>query len=75
MSRKLLVEELLATIRPAMQADGGDVQLVAIQDGVVSVRLKGMCLCCPSASLTLRHGIERTLRDRLGWVAAVIRVP
>jgi Fe-S cluster biogenesis protein NfuA len=73
MSRESLVEELLAAIRPAMQADGGDVQLVAIQDGVVSVRLE-MCLYCPSASLTLKHGIESTLRDRLSWVTAVIRV-
>ena len=74
MSREALVEEVLATVRPAMQADGGDVQLVSIQDGVVSVRLKGMCLCCPSASLTLKHGIEGSLRSRLGWVRAVVRV-
>jgi Fe-S cluster biogenesis protein NfuA len=74
MNRETLVEEILASIRPAMQADGGDVQLVAVQDGVVSVRLRGMCLCCPSASLTLKHGIERTLRDRLDWVTGVIRV-
>jgi Fe-S cluster biogenesis protein NfuA len=58
------VECALATIRPAMQADGGDVELVTVEDGVVSVRLKGACLGCPSASLTMRTGIERTIRGR-----------
>jgi Fe-S cluster biogenesis protein NfuA len=75
MSPEGLVEGVLTTIRPAMQADGGDVQLVDVQNGVVSVRLKGMCLHCPSSSLTMKHGIERSLRAQLDWVTDVIRVP
>jgi Fe-S cluster biogenesis protein NfuA len=75
MTPKLCVEQLLDTIRPAMQADGGDVQLVSVDGGTVSVRLKGMCLFCPSASLTLKEGIERTLRDQLQWITSVVRVP
>ncbi len=75
MSYEAAVEELLDTIRPAMQADGGDVELVSIEGGTVSVRLKGMCLLCPSASLTLKDGIERTLRGHLCWVGKVVRVP
>jgi Fe-S cluster biogenesis protein NfuA len=66
---------VLETLRPAMQADGGDVELVSLEDGVVSVRLKGMCLLCPSADMTLTRGIERTLRLHFPWLTAVRRVP
>ena len=75
MSHESSVEELLHTVRPAMQADGGDVELISVEDGTVSVRLKGMCLLCPSASLTLKNGIEQTLRNHLCWVKSVVRVP
>jgi len=68
------VERALTIIRPAMRADGGDVELVAVHGGVVSIRLKGACLCCPSAGLTLKLGIERTIRGALPWVTAVVRV-
>ena len=58
------VEKVLEQIRPALQADGGDVQLVAVtEDGVVQVRLKGACAGCPMATLTLKNGIERRLRE------------
>ncbi len=69
------VQQVLERMRPAMQADGGDVDLVAVEGGVVSVRLRGTCLACPSASMTIREGIERTLRQTLPWVTAVARVP
>jgi Fe-S cluster biogenesis protein NfuA len=69
------VTEALGRLRPAMQADGGDVDLVAIEGGTVKVRLRGTCLACPSASLTLRHGIERALKEQLPWVADVVRIP
>ncbi len=60
-----------------MQVDGGDVDLVAVAEeiGVVSVRLQGTCLHCPSASLTLKAGIEQTLKTQLPWVTEVVRVP
>ena len=54
-------------IRPAVQDDGGDVELVSVeQDGLVRIRLHGACVGCPSAHLTLHHGIERALRAELG---------
>ena len=57
------VEEALGRIRPMLQADGGDVQLVDVDDnGVVKVRLKGACGGCPMATVTLKMGIERSLK-------------
>lgn len=73
-TRAKLVQEVLDLLRPAMRADGGDVELVEIVDGVVRVRLCGTCIACPSKNLTLKHGIERTLRARLPWVTEVVRV-
>lgn len=70
----LEVEEVLKSLRPAMEADGGGVILVAVENGRVDVRLKGMCLDCPSAPLTMKLGIERTLKQRLPWVLEVRRV-
>ena len=58
------VEEAIDKIRHVLQADGGDVELVNITDeGVVEVRLKGACDGCPMATLTIKNGIERTLKD------------
>ncbi|NLW09614.1 MAG: NifU family protein [Firmicutes bacterium] len=66
------VEKVLEQIRPALQADGGDVQLVAVtEDGVVQVRLKGACAGCPMATLTLKNGIERRLREEIPEVKRV----
>jgi len=70
----LAVEEVLNTLRPAMQADGGDVELVSIEQCVVAVRLKGTCLFCPSASLTLSRGIESTLKARFSEIEKVVSV-
>lgn len=68
------VSETLNRLRPAMNADGGDVELVCIKDGIVSIRFKGTCLVCPSASLTLSEGIERALKESISWVVRVVRV-
>lgn len=66
------VEETLDTVRPALQADGGNVELVDVtDDGVVSVRLTGACAGCPMSTMTLKMGIERTLRDRVPEVKRV----
>lgn len=67
------VEKVLRELRPAMEADAGGVDLVAIEGGCVVVRLKGTCLVCPSVKLTMKLGIERTLRERLSWVKEVRR--
>jgi Fe-S cluster biogenesis protein NfuA len=66
------VEQALAKIRPALQADGGDVELVDVgQDGTVKVRLKGACGGCPMSQLTLKMGIERILKKEVPEVTAV----
>lgn len=57
-----------------MEADGGGVELVSVLEGVVAVRLKGTCLMCPSAGMTLSLGIERTLKERFPSIEKVIRV-
>jgi len=65
------VEEVLKSIRPALQADGGDVELVDVVGGVVKVRLKGSCGGCPMAAMTLKHGIEAALKERIPAVERV----
>jgi Fe-S cluster biogenesis protein NfuA len=65
------VQEALDTIRPALQADGGDVELVDFVDGVVKVRLVGACAGCPMSQLTLANGVERVLKEQ---VPDVVRV-
>ena len=68
------VEAALEQIRPALLADGGDVQLLDVNDGVVTVRLKGACSGCPMATMTLQHGIERVLKEQVPEVKEVISV-
>ena len=68
------VEAALALIRPALQADGGDVELVDVEGGVVKVALKGACAGCPVATMTLKQGIERVLKDQVPEVKEVVAV-
>jgi Fe-S cluster biogenesis protein NfuA len=68
------VEDSLARVRPALQADGGDVELVDVKDGVVMVKLTGACGGCPMAAMTLRNGIERVLREDVPEVKEVVAV-
>jgi Fe-S cluster biogenesis protein NfuA len=69
------VETVLDRIRPAVQADGGDVELIRIrEDNVVEVRLKGACHGCPMATLTLKAGIERIVKEEIPEVVEVISV-
>ncbi|MEJ2738363.1 MAG: NifU family protein [Dehalococcoidia bacterium] len=68
------VIEALSEIRPALQADGGDVELVDIDDGVVKVRLKGACGSCPMSTMTLKNGIERLLKERVPDVKEIVSV-
>jgi len=66
------VEEVLNLIRPAVQSDGGDVELVDVTpDGLVQVRLHWACVGCPSSTMTLQAGIERNLKARIPGVRAV----
>lgn len=66
------VAKVIALIRPAVQSDGGDLELVEVTDeGVVRVRLHGACVGCPSSSITLKMGIERNLRAHVPGVTSV----
>ena len=65
------VETTLDLVRPNLQADGGDVELVDVEGGVVKVRLKGACHGCPMAAMTLQMGIERVLKSRVPEVESV----
>ncbi len=66
------VEAVLAAVRPAIQADGGDVELAEITEaGEVRIRLLGACIECPSANLTLKVGIEQTMMERVPEVTSV----
>lgn len=65
------VQEVLEKIRPSLQADGGDVELVDVADGVVKVRLQGACAGCPMSQMTLKNGIERILKQEIPEVKSV----
>ena len=74
-SLKERVAEVLDLIRPGVQADGGDLELVDVDDkGVVRLRLHGACVGCPSSSVTLTLGIERNLKEMVPEVAEVVCV-
>ncbi|MDR0350386.1 MAG: NifU family protein [Coriobacteriales bacterium] len=67
------VSEVLELIRPALQADGGDVQLVGVDaQGVVTVELQGACKGCPMSQLTLANSVERVLKDSIPEVSKVV---
>jgi Fe-S cluster biogenesis protein NfuA len=69
------VEQALLKIRPALQRDGGDVEVVEVtEDGIVKVRLTGACHGCPMATMTLKQGIERVLMQELPSIKEVVAV-
>ena len=70
------VKQVMETIRPAIMADGGDVELVNVNEetGVVSVRLSGACAGCPMSQITLKMGIERELKSQIPQVKEVVTV-
>ena len=69
------VEEALNSIRVYLQADGGDVELVEVEeDGTVKVRLTGACKGCPMSQMTLQMGVERTLKEKIPEVIKVVAV-
>lgn len=68
------IEAVLEQIRPSLKADGGGVELVDVNDGVVSVRLTGACGSCPMSTMTLKMGIERVLKQKVPDVKEVVSV-
>ncbi len=65
------VEAAIDKIRPMLQADGGDVELVSVENGIVKVRLKGACAGCPMSQMTLKNGIERVLKQQIPEIKSV----
>jgi len=69
------VEEALKKVRPSLQRDGGDIELVSVDaDGVVKVRLKGACGSCPMSTMTLKMGVEKFLKEQIPDVKEVVQV-
>jgi len=68
------VEAVLNKIRPSLQRDGGNVELVEVKDGTVKVKLTGACVGCPMSTLTLQIGIERILKQEIPEIKKVIAV-
>ena len=65
------VAQVLDELKPKLQADGGDIELVGLENGVVTVRLKGSCAGCPMSAMTLKMGVEQYLRKN---IAEIVRV-
>ncbi len=65
------VEAALAEIKPQIQADGGDIDLVAIENNIVKVRLRGACAGCPMSALTLKAGVERIIKQKVPEIKSV----
>jgi len=68
------VEEVLNKIRPSLMSDGGDVELIDVNDGTVKVKLTGACAGCPMSTLTLKMGIEQVLKQEIPEVKEVVAV-
>ena len=68
------VQEVLDKLRPFLQRDGGDVELVDVEDGIVKLKLVGACGSCPSSTITLKAGIERALLEEVEGVEEVVQV-
>ena len=69
------VAKVIERIRPAVQQDGGDIELVEVENGLVKLRLVGSCAGCPSSMMTLKAGIERAIRAEVPEITGVEAVP
>jgi Fe-S cluster biogenesis protein NfuA len=65
------VQAALAEIKPQIQADGGDIDLIAIENDTVKVRLRGACIGCPMSALTLKQGVERLIKQKVPEIKTV----
>jgi Fe-S cluster biogenesis protein NfuA len=72
---KPAVEGVIERVRPSIKLDGGDIQLIDIQDGNVYVQLQGACVGCPSSGTTLKYGVEKQMRALIHPELVVINVP
>ncbi len=67
--------EVIESFRPYIRSDGGDIEFVKLEDGIVHVRLRGACCGCPHAAMTLQMGVERHLRELVPEIKGVVNVP
>ncbi|MBM3661335.1 MAG: NifU family protein [Actinomycetota bacterium] len=69
------VDAVIDIIRPAIQADGGDIELLSVDEdtGVVTVQLSGACVSCPASTVTMKAGVERIVKDRVPGITAVVQ--
>lgn len=65
------VQKVIDEVRPNLQADGGDIELVGVEDGVVKVQLKGACAGCPMSTMTIKWGVENLLKKKIPEVVRV----
>ncbi len=65
------VGKALAELRPQLQADGGDIELVEVENGIVKVKMKGACAGCPMSTMTLKRGVENFLKKKIPEIARV----
>lgn len=73
MDMKSRVEDILKKVRPSLQADGGDVELINVSDdGIVQVTLKGACGSCPFSTMTLKNGIEARIKEAIPEIKEVV---
>lgn len=68
------IEKALDSIRPTLRADGGDIQLVSVEDGIVKVRLTGACGSCPMSQMTMTEGVERAIKKAVPEIKKVIAI-
>lgn len=68
------VESVLAKVRPTLRADGGDIELIDVKDGVVQVALTGACAGCPMSQMTLKQGVEKALKEAIPEIKEVVPV-
>ena len=69
------VQKTLEELRPKLQADGGDIELLGVEQGIVKVKLKGACAGCPMSAMTLQWGVENYLKKKIPEVVKVEAVP
>lgn len=71
---EIRVQEVIEEIRPALQSDGGDVELIGVEDGIVTLQLTGACSGCPMSTMTLKMGIERAIKQKIPEIVEVVAV-
>lgn len=68
------IEKALEEIRPSLQSDGGDIELIDVEGSIVKVRLTGACGSCPMSQMTMRNGVERIIKERIPEITEVVTV-